>query len=443
MAASDEGTTSPRGAPLLAGAVVQTAHVGARSTVLKVREPGKTTFVVAVAGKGVGLVEARPSKPEGARSFGRLEGFRVAWVTSDEVGLERGEAERAQIDAARGSRVEVKVGPGAWTEVSDRAAEGGERAAWLARGEELTKDSARDELSWRKAAALKALRRGVARLSRRVEAVRGDLERIGAAEGLAQRAQWLVAEAARAQRGARSLAVTDWSTGEAKSIEVALDPSKPARVQIEAMFQRARRLKLGAKVATERLAQAEKALAALSPIEEGLPDAQTIAAVDEAIALARAAAPKDVRLQATSATGSRAHAQAKAPPFRTFHGRGGARILVGRGAAQNDALTFQTARPHDLWLHAKGLPGAHVIVPLTKTQSCPADLLVDASHLAAHFSDARDEAVVDVEYATRRHLRKPRGSAPGFVVVDREKVIAVRIEKGILDALLASESDEG
>jgi predicted ribosome quality control (RQC) complex YloA/Tae2 family protein len=112
---------------------------------------------------------------------------------------------------------------------------------------------------------------------------------------------------------------------------------------------------------------------------------------------------------------------------------------VGRGAAHNDQLTFQIARPHDLWLHAQGYPGAHVIVPLPKNQTCPGDVLADAAHLAAHFSDARDEAVVDVQYASRRYLRKPRGSAPGLVVVDREKIIAVRIDPGVLSALLASE----
>ncbi len=133
--------------------------------------------------------------------------------------------------------------------------------------------------------------------------------------------------------------------------------------------------------------------------------------------------------------------QTKAPPFRTFHARTGARLLVGRGAVQNDLVTFQVARPHDLWLHAKGYAGAHVIVPLAKNQSCPGDVLADAAHLAAHFSDARDEAVVDVQYVARRHLRKPRGSAPGLVVVEREKVIAVRIEAAVLRALL--ESEEG
>jgi predicted ribosome quality control (RQC) complex YloA/Tae2 family protein len=120
-------------------------------------------------------------------------------------------------------------------------------------------------------------------------------------------------------------------------------------------------------------------------------------------------------------------------------GASGARILVGRGAAHNDALTLHVARPHDLWLHAKDRSGAHVVVALKKGESCPPELLVEAAHLAAHFSDARDERIVDVQYTPRRHLRKPRGSAPGLVLVDREKVLILRKDDEVLRRLLESE----
>jgi len=454
------------GARLLEGAVVQRADVSERGAVLKVREPGRTTFVV-IGGGGVGITEARVPKPDGARSAVRIEGFRVVWVNARGVGLARrkgavsdeggGEAgggegsdadravepgviERARVDAGRDGRVKVHVGEEAWTDAdADEGAPESEREEWLARGERLASDALSSAVDGRRADALRAVKRAVTRIARRVVAVRGDLARIGDAEALASRAQWLIAEAARAPRGAKSLSVIDWSSGEPRTIEVPLDPSKPARVQVEAMFQRARRLKLGAKVAGERLAQAEKALAALGPIEEVIAHADGLTAIDDAVGRARSIAPKDVKIEPQSTHAGSSRVQAKAPPFRTFHARAGSRVLVGRGAAHNDVLTFQIARPHDLWLHAKGYPGAHVIVPLTKNHSCPGDVLVDAAHLAAHFSDARDEAVVDVQYASRRHLRKPRGSGPGLVVVDREKVIAVRVDAATLRALLESE----
>jgi predicted ribosome quality control (RQC) complex YloA/Tae2 family protein len=82
-----------------------------------------------------------------------------------------------------------------------------------------------------------------------------------------------------------------------------------------------------------------------------------------------------------------------------------------------------------------------VVVPLDKKGSCPGDVLVDAAHLAAHFSEARDEALVEVQYTPRRYLRKPRGSAAGLVVVDREKVLLLRREDDRLRALLEREAE--
>jgi predicted ribosome quality control (RQC) complex YloA/Tae2 family protein len=116
-------------------------------------------------------------------------------------------------------------------------------------------------------------------------------------------------------------------------------------------------------------------------------------------------------------------------------------LYVGRGAAQNDELTLHVARPHDLWLHAKEHPGAHVVVPLAKGRSCPPETLVDAAHLAAHFSDARGERVVEIQYTPRRYLRKPRGSAKGAVIVDREKVLVLRVDDARLQRLLNTEVD--
>ena len=445
MVAADPGAEAGHG-ELLRGAVVQRADAGDRRIVLKVRAPGKTTFVLGVAGKGVGLSDGRPPKPPGARSLRSLEGFRIAWIGRREVGLEKGEG-RARVDVggrSAGDRVEVKSGADAWESAPADQARAPDLEAWLARGAALAEDWARSDLAARRTDALRAVKRGVARVTRRVEAIRGDLARIGDAEEIAQRAQWLLAEASRAPRGARSLKVTDWSSGEPKTIEVALDPAKPARAQVEAMFQRARRLKLGAKVAGERLAQAESAIAALEPVEARIRDAETVAAIESAIAEARAAAPKDVKLEsAAGSSGTTKNRQARSLPYRPFRSRSGATILVGRGAAQNDVLTFQIARPHDLWLHAKGYPGAHVIVRLAKNHACPGDVLADAAQLAAHFSDARGEAVVDVQYVARRYLRKPRGSAPGFVVVERERVLALRADADVLRGLLESEEAAG
>ncbi len=381
---------------------------------LELRVPGETRHVVVAEGLGVGLLG-----PE-----------------------ERARLKEAMVGA-------VKPGAAYAQALAERAAlglEGVEAGELRTRGTRIVEEVARGEAGGRRETLRRALAKATARVARRIEAVRGDLSRAEGADAMAQRAQLFVAEAGRAARGAGKLVAVDWSTGEPQEVELKLDPARGAREQIDALFTRARRLKEGARIGRARLADAEQALASLADVTRALageaePDLARLTAV------ARAAAPRDFKLahpgsglQAPGSSAKPGARQPALPPYRTFLSTSGARILVGRAAEKNDALTFHVARPHDLWLHAKNRTGSHVVVPLEKNESCPGDVLVDAAHLAAHFSEARGEAVVEVQYTPRRYLRKPRGSAPGLVVVDREKVLLLRREDDRLRVLLERES---
>ena len=389
---------------------VRVAPIAGRDVaLLQVRLPGETLHLIVAQGLGVGLV--------GAEGRARL---REAMPGAVKPG-----AARTQVLA----------------EEAARALAGETREALEERGARLVETIGRQGVDGRRDALGKALRKAIARVDRRATAVRGDLSRAHEADALAQHAQLFVAEAARAPRGATSLVAVDWTSGEPREVRLPLDPSRGAREQLDALFHKARRRKEGARIAHARLADADRALARLRELAALVAETPP----DELETLerqARAAAPHDFKLaSASSATprAGRAREQAPRPPHRTFLTVSGARILVGRGAEKNDALTFHVARPHDLWLHAKNRAGAHVVVPLDKNASCPADVLVDAAHLAAHFSDARDEPIVEIQHTPRRYLRKPRGSAPGLVVVDREKVLVLRRQDERLRALLERE----
>jgi len=301
----------------------------------------------------------------------------------------------------------------------------------------------RDDVEARREALGRAVAKAIARIERRLEAVQSDLARAQEADRMGERARLFVAEAARARRGVDRLAAVDWSSGEAREVELRIDPARGAQEQVDALFRRARRLKEGAHIGRARLADAQKAGELLRRVADALADPEQTD-LEQLVARARAAAPRDFKLAPTESPteGKRAPRYAPAAIHRTFVGASGGRILVGKSAEKNDALTFHVARPRDLWLHAKNRTGAHVVVPLPKGASCPAELLVEAAHLAAHFSDARGEALVEVTYVARRYVRKPRGSPPGLVVVDREKVIVLRKQADVLRRTLEGELQE-
>ncbi len=97
-------------------------------------------------------------------------------------------------------------------------------------------------------------------------------------------------------------------------------------------------------------------------------------------------------------------------------------IWVGRNSRQNEEVTFTKGRPEDLWLHARGIPGAHVIVK-SGGRPMSASVLQRAAGLAAYYSAARSEGKVLVDVTERRHVRKIKGGKPGMVTYRNESPI--------------------
>jgi predicted ribosome quality control (RQC) complex YloA/Tae2 family protein len=101
----------------------------------------------------------------------------------------------------------------------------------------------------------------------------------------------------------------------------------------------------------------------------------------------------------------------------------GLSVLVGRGARENHHLTFTVAGPEDLWLHARDVPGAHVILRDPEGRAGAEDLR-EAAEVAAFFSDSGREAQADVHVTRRKHVRSARG-APGRVTLGHTETLRV------------------
>jgi len=127
--------------------------------------------------------------------------------------------------------------------------------------------------------------------------------------------------------------------------------------------------------------------------------------------------------------------QARATGYRQFISTDGLPLLVGKTAKDNDTLTFKVAGPDDLWLHARGTPGSHVVVRLEKGSEPPHETLKDAATLALWFSDLRKSGKGEVIYTHRKFVKKAKGQKAGTVTVNREKSIWVEIKDDRLERL--------
>jgi predicted ribosome quality control (RQC) complex YloA/Tae2 family protein len=110
-------------------------------------------------------------------------------------------------------------------------------------------------------------------------------------------------------------------------------------------------------------------------------------------------------------------------------------IFVGRNAQENEELTFRLAKSDDLWLHARGAPGSHVVVRLAKGADPPPETLRDAATLALLYSDLKKSRKGEVIYTRRKWVKKAKGQAAGAVIVTQEKTMSVKLDTQRLAAL--------
>lgn len=270
------------------------------------------------------------------------------------------------------------------------------------------------------------LRTRLERLQRTLKKVEAEASRAEAAEGHRVAGELLKTSMHRVPRGAKAVALTDYSSGEPRQVTIALRPELSPADNLAWHFRQYRRLLAGSQRAGERLAMLREEEAALASQLAELATLEVEALADRAARL-----PAPVSPQKKGEPAARV-------PFREFRSADGARIWVGKGSEDNDFLSFKQARPQDLWLHARGRTGAHVVVPLERNAQVKPEVLLDAAALAVHFSDARGEPRAEVSYLPAKYLRKPKGGRPGQVIYSQEKTMVYVVEPARLARLLAT-----
>lgn len=107
----------------------------------------------------------------------------------------------------------------------------------------------------------------------------------------------------------------------------------------------------------------------------------------------------------------------------------GFRIWVGKNAKSNDELTLKYSYKEDLWLHVKDVPGSHLLIKYESNRNFTPQIIEKSAEIAAYYSKRKTDSLAPVIYTPAKFVRKRKGSLPGQVVVEKEKVILVRPKK--------------
>jgi predicted ribosome quality control (RQC) complex YloA/Tae2 family protein len=189
-------------------------------------------------------------------------------------------------------------------------------------------------------------------------------------------------------------------------LTIALDPLLDAKGNAARYFARYRK-------AADALPHLERRLASLEAKREALDELAFETERGDHTTLLEAAAALD-RLEGRATRTPAPASRAARAPLR-IERPSGARIFVGRSPRENVEVTFRLARPDDLWFHARGIPGSHVVLQPPPGAGPADDDLDCAADWAARHSRARNAPRVDVDYTERKHVRKQRDAPAGMV----------------------------
>ena len=205
--------------------------------------------------------------------------------------------------------------------------------------------------------------------------------------------------------GAKELEALNYYTNEV--IKIPLDPTKNAMENAQKYFDKYNKLKRTYEALTELILETKAEIEHLESIATSLDIALSeddLVQIKEELTeygyIKRKRTDKKVK--------------SKSKPFH-YRSSDGYDIYVGKNNYQNDELTFKFATGNDWWFHAKGMAGSHVIVK-SNNEELPDRVFEEAGKLAGYYSKGRDSEKIEIDYLQKKNVKKPNGSAPGFVV---------------------------
>ena len=268
---------------------------------------------------------------------------------------------------------------------------------------------------------ISGLRRTLGRIER-------DRDRSQRAELFQRKGHLLMGALHLIRRGATSVEIEDYSMPDAPKLTIELDPRRSPVENAQQYFAKYRKARDGASVVEKRFVEIRTKIEEMDALRGRL---EEITHQETSVQLAefrtlRGKLVDDGLLRERRTRSAKGDADTPRIAPRRYVTSDGWVVLVGRSKKENDLLTHRMADRDDIWFHAQGCPGAHVVLRRAGRKGDPsARTLEEAASLAAYWSRARGSTVVPVDYTLVKYVTKPRGGGPGLARIQREKTLTV------------------
>jgi len=276
----------------------------------------------------------------------------------------------------------------------------------------LSRQRATDSLTDERSVLALRLRQLVEKTQRTLNAIEDDLRTTSRADEYERFGSLLMTHLRIIEKGARTVNIPDKSSYLTIQLDGRLTPAQNA----QRYFEKAKKSRLAYQQARERLESLRTSSARAGALLDALALLNTRAELkafmaDNADALDEFGVGEKSR-------------EREQLPFRIFTVEGGFEVWAGKSSSNNDLLTLKHAKPNDLWFHARGSSGSHVVLKVGSGKGKPGKKAREqAAGIAAYYSRMKNAQMVPVAMTEKKYVRKPKGAPPGTVVLEREEVI--------------------
>lgn len=259
---------------------------------------------------------------------------------------------------------------------------------------------------------VRSISRRVERAERTLAAIRQELAGSDREEEYRRAGSLILSHVHILPRGSTSASFNEGAT----TVEVKLDAALTPAQNAQRYFDKAKRVRVMRAQGRERISGLEETVAT------GTRLLTAITRIHTRHALHQFMEQSSHELEDFGLT--RTGREQEQPPFRIFTVDGGFQVLAGKSSANNDLLTMKYAKPNDLWFHARGSSGSHVVLRVGTGAGEPSKKAKEqAAGIAAYYSKMRNAKSVPVAMTERKYVRKPKGAPAGTVTLERERVI--------------------
>ncbi|MCX7985237.1 MAG: NFACT RNA binding domain-containing protein [Bacteroidetes bacterium] len=202
-------------------------------------------------------------------------------------------------------------------------------------------------------------------------------------------------------------------------VRIPLEPQLSPPKNAERYFQKARKARKTIKEIEERIKKIQQELEQLNKLKD------LLSTTNDSKKFLQEHEREFRTLKLTYLATNQANEE-KRVPFRVFTVTGGFRVFAGKSSENNDLLTMHYTAKDDLWFHAHGVGGSHVVLKVHSAKGAVSHKAIEeAARIAAYYSKLRKASMVPVTMCEGKYVRKPKGAPPGTVVIEREKTLFV------------------